>query len=226
MTAADVQRLKELLPTNLGSGEIRESIAADILRRSVFSARMECARHLARLRDTLAALSAGEINEADARARLLASLAEMGHSPLDGGGIANPASVRRLELVLATNRQMAASVAKLAEETPATLARWPAWRLTRMEGRGALVRPVHADRLTVPACAVSYGRRAAEVKALGWRLFRGRGKGEHILYWLRDEVTLPVDRGLLPSDRAVSETVDLAFAGEIMRVARKVCGLA
>ena len=137
MTAADVQRLKDLLPTRLGSGEIRESIAADILRRSVFSARMECARHLARLRDTLAALSAGEIDEADARARLLASLAEMGHSPLDGGGIANPASVRRLELVLSTNRQMAASVARLSGETPATLAQWPAWRLTRAEGRGA-----------------------------------------------------------------------------------------
>lgn len=137
MTAAEIQRLKDLLPTGLGSGEIRENIAADILRRSVFSARMESARYLARLRDTLAALSAGEINEADARARLLASLAEMGHSPLDGGGMANPASIRRLELVLSTNRQMAASVARLSEETPATLAQWPAWRLTRMEGRGA-----------------------------------------------------------------------------------------
>lgn len=99
------------------------------------------------------------------------------------------------------------------------------------------VRPVHADKLTVPACAVSYGRRAAEAKALGWRLFRGRGRGERILfgrkgretrvlYWLRDEVTLPMDRGLLPDDRTVSETVDLAFAREIMRVARKVCGRA
>ena len=40
-------RLKELLPTSLGSAEIREQIARDILRRSVFSARMECARYLA-----------------------------------------------------------------------------------------------------------------------------------------------------------------------------------
>ena len=47
------------------------------------------------------------------------------------------ASVRRLELVLSTNRQMAASVARLSGETPATLAQWPAWRLTRAEGRAA-----------------------------------------------------------------------------------------
>ena len=108
--------------------------------------------------------------------------------------------------------------------------------ITRAFG-DVVVRPVHAGRLTVPACAVSYGRRAAEAKALGWRLFRGRGKGERILfgrkgretrvlYWLRDEVTLPMDRGLLPDDRTVSETVDLAFAREIMRVAGKVCRLA
>ena len=44
-----------------------------------------------------------------------------------------------------TQRQMAASVAKLNEETPATLRQWPAWRLTRMEGRG-VPRPDWAKR--------------------------------------------------------------------------------
>ena len=41
MKPADIIRLKDLLPTSLGSDEIREQIAADILRRSVFSARLQ-----------------------------------------------------------------------------------------------------------------------------------------------------------------------------------------
>ena len=98
-----------------------------------------------------------------------------------------------------------------------------------------VIRPVSADKLTIPANALSYGRRAAELRALGWKFFRGRRgtRGEHILfgrreketrvlYWLKDEVTVPMDRGLLPSDRTVADTVNLAFAKEIMRVARKV----
>lgn len=101
------------------------------------------------------------------------------------------------------------------------------------------IRPVNADKLTIPATALSYGRRVAELQALGWKFFRGRRgtKGEHILfgrreketrvlYWLKDEVTIPMDRDLLPSDRTVADTVNLAFAKEIMRVARKVCGMA
>ena len=136
MTPADIQRIKDLLPTTLGSEEIREQIAADILRRSVFSARMASATYLARVREVCAQVSKGSINLATARAQLLDTLAQMGHSPLDGGGLSNPASIRRLNLIVDTQRQMAASVAKLTEETPATLDQWPAWRLTRMEGRG------------------------------------------------------------------------------------------
>ena len=41
MDPAEIIRIKELLPTSLGSDEVREQIAADILRRSIFSARME-----------------------------------------------------------------------------------------------------------------------------------------------------------------------------------------
>lgn len=145
ITPADIQRIKDLLPTSLGSDELRSSIASDILRRSVFSARMESARHLAKIREVCAQVSEGSINQATARARLLEALAQMGHSPLDGGGLANPASIRRLNLIVGTQRQMAASVAKLNEETPATLEQWPAWRLTRMEGRG-VPRPDWAKR--------------------------------------------------------------------------------
>lgn len=135
MTAADIQRIKDLLPTSLGSDELRSSIASDILRRSVFSARMESARYLARIREVCAQVSEGSINQATARARLLETLSQMGHSPLDGGGLANPASIRRLNLIVDTQRQMAASVSRLICQTPAVLERWPAWELTRLVGK-------------------------------------------------------------------------------------------
>ena len=135
MDPAEIIRIKDLLPTDLGSDEAREQLAADILRRSIFSARMEDLRHLAVIRDVCADVAAGAINQATARERLLASLARMGHSPLDEGGISNPASIKRLDLIIDTQRQMAASVANIAAETPATLEEWPAVELTRFVGK-------------------------------------------------------------------------------------------
>lgn len=135
MNAADVIRLKELLPTALGSEEIRTRIASDILQRSVFSARMESARYLAKIREVCAEIANGTISQADARLKLVTLLEQMGHSPQDGGGITNPASIRRLNLVVDTQRQMAASVAVLSEQTEATVSMWPAWELTRLESR-------------------------------------------------------------------------------------------
>ena len=140
MTAADVIRIKELLPTSLGPEEIREQIAREILQRSIISARIENARYLAKIREVCEQIAAGEINQADARLKLVTLLEQMGHSPQDGGGIANPASIRRLNLVIDTQRQMAASVAVLSEQTEATVAMWPAWELTRLETR-AVPRP-------------------------------------------------------------------------------------
>ncbi len=145
MTAADVIRIKELLPTSLGSDEIREQIAREILQRSIFSARMESARYLANVRDVCAQIAAGEINQATARLALMEVLAEMGHSPLDEGGLMNPASLRRLNLILDTQRQMAASVATLAEQTDDVVYLYPAWELTRFESR-AVPRPDWYDR--------------------------------------------------------------------------------
>lgn len=135
MTAAEIQRLKDLLPTALGSAELRGKTAAEILRRSVFSARVETARYLARVREICAQVVAGEINQAQTRELLLRELALMGHAPTDGGGIQNPASIARLNLIVDTQRQMAASVARLRCQTPAVLERWPAWELTRLVGK-------------------------------------------------------------------------------------------
>ena len=155
MTAADVIRIKELLPTSLGSDEIREQIAREILQRSIFSARMESARYLAKVRDVCAQIAAGEINQADARLKLVTLLEQMGHSPQDGGGITNPASIRRLNLIIDTQRQMAASVAVLSEQTEATVTMWPAWELTRLETR-AVPRPDWDRRWTAAGLACNF----------------------------------------------------------------------
>ena len=137
MRPADIQRLKDLLPTSLGSDELRSSVSADILRRSIFSARMASAPYLKRLQELCTAISAGEINQAEARKHLLSILGQMGHSPSDEGGISNPAAIRRLNLIIDTNRQMAASVSRLMTQTEGTINAYPAWELTRLVDKDA-----------------------------------------------------------------------------------------
>lgn len=137
MSPAEIERLKDLLPTSLGNAEVREQIARDILRRSVFSARMAFVPYLATIRDVATRMLEGEIDQASARDILGGLLEQMGHSPLDEGGLRNPASIRRLNLILETQTQMAASVAQLAEQTDAVVDLWPAWSLERLEGRRA-----------------------------------------------------------------------------------------
>ena len=134
MKPEDIERIKELLPTSLGSAEYREQFATDILRRSIVSARMESARYLEKIREVCAALSAGEINAAKAREGLLNVLAQIGYDTTDDDGkMENPVAERRLNLILETQRQMAASVARLSLETEDTLDMYPAWELTRAD---------------------------------------------------------------------------------------------
>ena len=137
MNPADILRLKDLLPTSLGSDELRSSLAADILRRSVFSARMESDSYLAKIRDVCAAVVSGEINQAEATTRLLSCLRAMGYDT-EGGNPAdlkNPASERRLNLIVDTQRQMAASVSRLMSQDEGTLELFPGWELCRVGSR-------------------------------------------------------------------------------------------
>jgi len=137
MNQADIQRIKDLLPTTLGSEEIREQIASQILRRSIFSARMASAPYLADLREVLAQISAGTMDRGSAVKALTHSLESIGHSPLDGHGLTNPASRVRLDLIIRTNRQTAASVAQIRSQTRDTLDDFPGWELRRFSGRRA-----------------------------------------------------------------------------------------
>lgn len=182
MTAADIIRIKELLPTAMGSDELREQVAADILRRSVFSARMESARYLARVREVCAQMMEGRMSQATARDILGGILERMGLSPQDGGGVDNPASLARLNLIIDTQTQMAASVARLSEQTPAVLEMWPAWELVRLEGR-AMPRGDWPQRWDAAARAVGfegvsrdYGRMVALKGSPVWQAL-GEGAG-------------------------------------------------
>ena len=134
MKPEDIMRLKELLPTSLGSDEVREQIAADILRRSVFSARMEYARHLAAIRDAVTQMLEGKIERGEAERLLLRSLAALGHST-EGESLTDPASERRLALILDTQCQMAESVARLSQQTEVVVSQFPGWELCRVGER-------------------------------------------------------------------------------------------
>ena len=135
MTAEQIELVKALLPTSLGSEELRTSIAADILRQSVFSARMESARYLAQVRTVCAQVAGGGMNLADARMRLTRALRNMGHDTVNARGVADPASVRRLNLIIETRTEMAANAARVNSQTAGTCYAFPAWELVRYEGR-------------------------------------------------------------------------------------------
>ena len=135
MTAEQIEMIKQLLPTALGSAEIRSSIASQILRQSVFSARMESARYLAQVQKVCAQVAGGGMNLADARLELTRALAAAGHDVANAKGITDPASVRRLNLIVTTRTAMAASAARVNAQTAATCYAFPAWELVRYEGR-------------------------------------------------------------------------------------------
>ena len=133
-TPAEIILSKIPLPTSLDSAGIRERWAADIRRRALFSARMASESHLKDLRRVLVAYAEGNINAAEARERLRFKLQALG---LDGGthALTDPGSLRRLNLILQTQRKMAASVARLQARDPDELEDWPAWRLERYGSR-------------------------------------------------------------------------------------------
>ena len=140
----DTQTAREILAkavrgTGLSSEDIRDTWPADIRRRSFFSARTTEIRYLEKLRAICAKYSNGKYNRADARLALGEQMQAMGTGApeLTGteGGIAERGSIARLNLILDTNREMAASKAQLSAQTGAVLDAFPAWRLVRYQTR-------------------------------------------------------------------------------------------
>lgn len=95
------------------------------------------------------------------------------------------------------------------------------------------ITPKNKKWLTIPINAVAYGVRAPEMQDDGWHLFSvpskknpgtrilfGRESGTKsaiALYLLRDEVDVPQDRGLMPSDEEMEEALAIGISDEIAR---------
>ena len=93
------------------------------------------------------------------------------------------------------------------------------------------IRPRNSKALTIPAAPEAYGKRAAVLAALGWRIFRpGKAKilkgrlskdeAPKVLYYLKESVNQPQDRSLLPSDEEINTTAAAAMMSVIRAAAR------
>lgn len=125
------------MPTHLDTQAIREQIAADIRRRSLFSARTAEAAYLEEMQQVLADVASGKMDDATARMKLKQWLDQSGYTPDQPNGLTDLGSSRRLQLIVDTQTKMAANVANLDAETPESLDESPAWELTRIGVRRA-----------------------------------------------------------------------------------------
>ena len=175
---------KAIMPTGLSSAELRDTVAPEIRRRSFFSARTAEAEYLEKARQVCADVAAGRIGTAEARFRLERELDALGHPNAgnESGDITDPGSIARLDLIIDTQRDMAHSVARIDAQTPANLAEFPAWRLTRF---GTRKDPRNwAERWAQAASAVGWDgvARNGEMVALKsspiWEAL-GAGAGDH-----------------------------------------------
>lgn len=150
MTAAESILAKTPMPTHMDSAAIRASVAAEVRRRSIFSATVTREKYLLRLREALARVASGEWNEARAREVLQRELDVLGYDaeaggfpgdlglvqPAERGSLQDLASRARLKLQLETNTRMARSNAQAkAGSSPYALREYPAWSLERIYGR-------------------------------------------------------------------------------------------
>lgn len=99
------------------------------------------------------------------------------------------------------------------------------------------IRPRNANALTLPVHGSAYGHRVAELRRMGWTVFRPRGRDVLMgvrkgaksgrepavtLYALKRRATLRQDRTLLPSDAEMSASAAKAMLVEITRIGKAV----
>jgi len=124
--AAASQAVKTVLPTSLGSAELR-ALGGDILRRATFSARVENAHFLDQIFGLTQDALAGELDPATARLQLRQFVGEVSNLDLDDA---------RLNLILDTNLQTAQGYGQAVQANdPDVLDAYPAWELYRLEDR-------------------------------------------------------------------------------------------
>ena len=136
-----------LLPTSLGSAEIRGALDAATRRRAVFSARTTNASYLQTIKDTVEATLRpdGPLDVASAKARLQDQLDALGYDPEIGfpdtleqvpparrGGLQDLSSDRRAELIIQTQARMAFGIGRQVRgNDPLRREQFPAWELVR-----------------------------------------------------------------------------------------------
>lgn len=150
MTAAENILAKAILPTHLDSAGIRARIAAEVRRRSIFSATVSKAAYLKRMQEAFSRAASGEWNDAKVREVVQQALDELGfdrdsllfsdelglREPPERGSLQDLSSRARIQLQLETNIRQARSVAQAkAGSTPSALSMFPAWKLVRIYGR-------------------------------------------------------------------------------------------
>lgn len=131
-SVAEIIGLKTPTPTALDTAGIRARWSQRLREQALFSARMTLEGYLRRVQEVLVRIAEGRLDASAARLALTDKLAELGYTPEPGteGTLKDARTLARLNLVLKTNRQTAASLAQLAEsEDPQVAALFPAWEL-------------------------------------------------------------------------------------------------
>jgi hypothetical protein len=136
--ALAVARAKGLLPTTLSSAELRK-LSADVRRRAVFSARLDQAVVLQKLKENLEFIAGGGRDEfgrirslAEAKAQLREAMRESGMIEGDGG-LTDHLSDARRQLIIETNVLDTLNFGRWkAGQDELTLDMLPAWELVRM----------------------------------------------------------------------------------------------
>jgi len=158
--ADGIRRLnvRKALPTSLGTRDLQR-LGADLKRWASFSAKIENARALQAINDTvtelirgvsaedIAARDAGEralkLSVPEARLRLRKTFQRLGvqaAEPDDVGGLKDPQSDTRLNLILKTQEELAHGYGRyVATQNEDLLDLWPCWELIR-------VSPVNVER--------------------------------------------------------------------------------
>ncbi len=134
------------LATSLDTAGLRE-LGADILSRSVFTARGTNAVFVDMIKTVVNQVAAGDMDEASARLALLETLRVLGYTPEGGfpdapagsvppavrGTLQDLSSMRRLKLIVETQRQLTRGAGlQYRGSQPHRLEQFPAWELVRV----------------------------------------------------------------------------------------------
>lgn len=154
LRALELAAARGLLPTSLGSREIREAFTREMRRRSVFMARTTSAEFLSEVRTVVNSITGGDYNLATGRMVLRELLGALGYTPEGGfpedvigdgpgevpeaveGTLQDLRTRRRLDLVLRTQSQLMRGAGLMERGMEAgRMERYPAWELFRLGRR-------------------------------------------------------------------------------------------